>query len=735
MERLPWIGPRSLVTNRWQRLAWGLLLAGIGVLINSRELPIWLGISIDPSLWTASAFLFGSLPAVLALLFLGGLWGVVVSAAAWSVSWILWGHPWGLFAMTGQFVWLTVVLVQRDDRDLVGTGRVIFSDLWYWVVIGVPATIVYQLFVNQFRFGNAAVIAVKYLVNELIVIALGCLIYFIIRLMGGRRTRIGLSVRGVVLMMVMSSISITGLSIALFSLKNLEDAVQVGLEQRLVLLRDTIAAYTPADLDSWGPEDQRTIGDAAFYRVDRDGSSWTSNPGLLQLLRSDYRSLPTSLDAKGGFYVLTPKTESVRNRRWEMAYILYDYPESDGESLAQLPYYAPIKTLKVAVPAEPLVTRVEYYGLSTLVLLAVMVAVAVLVSDLAANRFSREFEVVLVPVLEGENGDPEGLGSAKALKSAGPGVAGLGMRPLDSSPIKELDVMVDALNGKIRQVNELAADLHATNEELEQSRERIAALLAIADQQMQTAKQIQQYFLAEGPGESDGFELAYYLQPAYQVGADWYDLLCVDQKQFLVVADVCDKGVGSALFMSVFRSLLRYSLISEFSGGVTEGEQASVGDRLAHVTAIVNRYMAENHGASSMFATVFLAAYEPEKHFLHYVCAGHETPFVRRSSGVETLQVTGSAIGIFSAARFSSGSTQLSPGDVLVAYTDGLPDARSAEGKALGAAAVMALLEEPDAEARSAQDWLDRLTELAFAHIDNEEQFDDLTLLVLKILA
>jgi serine phosphatase RsbU (regulator of sigma subunit) len=47
----------------------------------------------------------------------------------------------------------------------------------------------------------------------------------------------------------------------------------------------------------------------------------------------------------------------------------------------------------------------------------------------------------------------------------------------------------------------------------------------------------------------------------------------------------------------------------------------------------------------------------------------------------------------------------------------------------------MALLEEPDAEARSAQDWLDRLTELAFAHIDNEEQFDDLTLLVLKILA
>ena len=90
MDRLPWIGPRSLVTNRWQRLAWGLLLAGVGVLINTRELPVWLGIPIDPSLWTASAFLFGSLPAVLALLFLGGPCGVVVSAPAWSVSCLLW---------------------------------------------------------------------------------------------------------------------------------------------------------------------------------------------------------------------------------------------------------------------------------------------------------------------------------------------------------------------------------------------------------------------------------------------------------------------------------------------------------------------------------------------------------------------------------------------------------------------------------------------------------------------
>ena len=725
------------MSRRWERLAWGLLLAGLGALLNTRELPVWLGIPIDPSLWTAAAFLLGSLPAILALLFLGGWWGVGVAAAAWSVSWSLWGHPWGVVAMTGQFVWLTVALAQRDGRDLLGTGRVILSALGYWLLIGSPATLLYQRFANQFSWWNAAVIAVKYPVNETIVLALGCMVYFVIRLIKGRRNSLGLSVRGVVLMMVLSSISITGLAFTMFSLDQLEESVQLGVEQRLVLTRDTIAAYTPVDLDAWGREDQRTIGDASFYREDKNGQSWSSNMDLLDVLRADYQVLPTPLleGDNSGIYVLAPKVEKVRNRRWEKAYVVYDYPSAGDRELMSLPYYEPIKTLKVAVPAEPLIYQVQQFGISMLVLLASMVALAVLVSDFAATRFSREFELVLVPVDEDALAGHSMQGSQRS-SGAPLEAASAGFRLLNPSPIQELDVMVHALNGRIRQVNQLTADLQVTNQELERSRAHIENLLAISDRQMNTAKQIQQYFLAEASSESDRYQLAYFLCPAYQVGADWYDFLSVDGKQFLVVADVCDKGVGSALFMSVFRSLLRYSLISEFSASVDSQVFASVGERLAHVALIVNNYMAENHGASSMFATVFLAAYESKAHSLHYVCAGHEAPFVRRDSGcVESLQVTGPALGIFAGARFNSGSVDLAAGDLLVAFTDGLPDARSADGSSLGQLAIKDLLADPSGGERTAQDWLDSLTHLATDHMQDEEQFDDLTLMVLKVLA
>ena len=733
-QRARWRGPAPLVRQRWQRFAWGLLLAGLGALLNTRELPVWLDIQIDPSLWTASAFLLGSLPAILALLFLGGWWGVGVAASAWSVSWAVWGHPWGLVAMSGQFVWLTIALAQRDGRDLLGTGRVILSALAYWLLIGSPSTLLYQRYVNQFSWWNAGVIAVKYPVNETIVLALGCMIYFVLRLANGRRSSVGLSVRGVVLMMVLSSISITGLAFTLFSLDKLEESVQLGLEQRLVLTRDAIAAYTPADLDSWGAEDQRTIGDAAFYRRDNDGQSWTSDQQLLTLLRTNYSRLSTRLldGAGNGLYVLAPRGERVRNRRWEKAYFVFDYPANSSKDLKDLPYFEPIQTLKVAVPARPLIDQVQGFGMSMLLLLASMVAVAVVVSDFAAARFSREFELVLVPV--------EDSGSGPTAKDAQRSVGddqnpALGLRPLNSSPIHELDVMVDALNGRIRQVNQLTADLRVTNQELEQSRAHIENLLAISDRQMQTAKQIQQYFLAEAPPPSAGYELAYFLQPAYQVGADWYDLLTVDGKQFMVVADVCDKGVGSALFMSVFRSLLRYSLIGEFSASTDCSEAVPLGDRLARVALVVNRYMAENHGASSMFATVFLAAYEPDTHCLDYVCAGHEAPLLRCSGGVETLDVTGPALGIFAGAQFSSRRCQLAPGDVLVAFTDGLSDARGAEETPLGQPAVKALLADASSDSRSAQAWLDALKQLALDHMGEAEQFDDLTLMVLKVVA
>jgi HAMP domain-containing protein len=85
---------------------------------------------------------------------------------------------------------------------------------------------------------------------------------------------------------------------------------------------------------------------------------------------------------------------------------------------------------------------------------------------------------------------------------------------------------------------------------------------AVTQKQLETAREIQKDFLVEVIPSSPQFELAALSEPAYDVGADWYDALVVDGITYVVVADVCDKGIPSALYMSVFRSLLRYGLLA-----------------------------------------------------------------------------------------------------------------------------------------------------------------------------
>jgi serine phosphatase RsbU (regulator of sigma subunit) len=723
----PWQRLTPVVRSSRARLAWGLLLAGLGVVANLQELPVWLGIPLDPSLWTAASFLAGSLPAILGLLFLGGWWGVVIAALAWLPTLVIWGHPWGWIVMTAQFVWLSSFLVARGEQDLaIGTGRIIYCDLLFWLCLGSPATLLYQHYVNGFLWANAVVIAIKYPVNELLVVAIGYLVYVAIRIGRGERRRVGLSVRGLVLATVLVAIALPSFVFMLVSIQQLERAMATGIQQKFELLATGLAAYSEADLDDWGQADQVALGNADFYRLDASGRSWSSDPDLFALLDHQDRLVKTSFISFPGMRLLTPASERIRNKRWEEGYLVYDYRPSAGGSTQS--FDGTIKLIRVTEPTRQLVLQAQRRGRGMLLVLAGMLSVAVVVSDYCARRFSREFEIVLVPISEA--GKPLNLSDGDVQDSMAD------LPSLHASPIMELDAMVEVLNSRIHLVNQLTSDLRSTNQELEASRNRVQSLLALADQQMQTARQIQRSFLVEDwPGCGD-CDLAYFLKSSYEVGADWYDVLRLGDYLFLVVADVCDKGVGSALFMSVFRSLLRYTLITEFSAEQSSGLRldAPVEDRLSRAVGIVNQYMAQNHGGSSMFATVFLACFEPSSGAMTYVCAGHESPMIVRPSGLQALDVTGPAIGIFANASFSSQRTQLQPGDVMVAYTDGLTDARSPGQKSWGSGGLRGMLLELQGQGLEASAWVKAMTERVYAHIGTEDQFDDLTLMVLRAL-
>jgi phosphoserine phosphatase RsbU/P len=217
--------------------------------------------------------------------------------------------------------------------------------------------------------------------------------------------------------------------------------------------------------------------------------------------------------------------------------------------------------------------------------------------------------------------------------------------------------------------------------------------------EMDVARNIQRDFLPESLPLARGVQLEAALQPAREVSGDFYDafMLAPSGTIVLVVGDVCDKGVGAALFMALFRSLIRASA-DPVGGGAIQMiggrrtlvrqalESATPADLLTRVASFTNDYIARLHGRTNMFATVFLGALDPESGHLDYVNAGHDPALViAPDGGIQELRPTGPALGLRADAGFKAGEAMLERGYGLFAFTDGLVEARNPAGEAFGA--------------------------------------------------
>lgn len=217
--------------------------------------------------------------------------------------------------------------------------------------------------------------------------------------------------------------------------------------------------------------------------------------------------------------------------------------------------------------------------------------------------------------------------------------------------------------------------------------------------EMDVARNIQRDFLPESLPLARGVQLEAALQPAREVSGDFYDafMLAPSGTIVLVVGDVCDKGVGAALFMALFRSLIRASA-DPVGGGAIQMiggrrtlvrqalESATPADLLTRVASFTNDYIARLHGRTNMFATVFLGALDPESGHLDYVNAGHDPALlIAPDGGIQELRPTGPALGLLPDRLFKAGQATLEPRHGLFAFTDGLVEARSPAGEAFGA--------------------------------------------------
>jgi len=264
------------------------------------------------------------------------------------------------------------------------------------------------------------------------------------------------------------------------------------------------------------------------------------------------------------------------------------------------------------------------------------------------------------------------------------------------------------------------------------------------ERELEIGREIQAHFLPDSLPTLPGFEFAARLRSARMVSGDFYDLypLGGGNEVVAVVGDVCDKGVGAALFMALFRSLLR--ALAEQSDGARWNERGTSRERrreagtrteavtghLLRTVTLANDYIAGTHSRSNMFATVFFAVVDGGSGLVQYVNAGHEPPAVVGPSGVRRLSPTGPALGLLPGLPFVVQQTTLAPGESLVAWTDGVTEAQ-----ALGTAELFGeerTLEVVQGSSGTAAELLDRLLSAVDAYAAGAEQADDITLLAVK---
>ena len=241
------------------------------------------------------------------------------------------------------------------------------------------------------------------------------------------------------------------------------------------------------------------------------------------------------------------------------------------------------------------------------------------------------------------------------------------------------------------------------------------------------AAEVQRRLLPEHPPLSVAVELAGFCQPARGVGGDYYDFIAFDNRQLgIAIADVAGKGMAAALLMSTIQATLR-----SLSAGSNQGPQTS--HSLADMVATLNRLLWNSTGGLN-YVTFFYAQFDQATRRLAYVNAGHNPPLILRSGkrdGFRHLDAGGTVVGIFEHCAYEQETVQMQPGDVLLAYTDGLTEALSASGEEFGEAKVRQALAETSTT--SVDEIRDEIVRRVRGWCADAPQHDDLTFVVLKV--
>ncbi len=244
------------------------------------------------------------------------------------------------------------------------------------------------------------------------------------------------------------------------------------------------------------------------------------------------------------------------------------------------------------------------------------------------------------------------------------------------------------------------------------------------NREVEIAREVQERLFPQKLPAIRGLDYAAFCRPALAVGGDYYDFLALPHGQLgVAIGDVSGKGIAAALMMASLQASLR-------------SEATRAPENLAAAMANINRLVYDS-SASNRYATFFYGQYDPATGRFDYVNAGHNPPMLFRCSQgrweVTRLEVGGTVIGLIETFPYQQGTVTMIPGDTLIAFTDGISEAMNRSDDEWGEEEVVRSVES--CHGLPAKQVLDRLFQDCDQFVAGAKQHDDMTLVVLRVVA
>lgn len=667
-----------------------VLAACLGAIVNLHPYELYLGVSL----------VFGMSIALGMLFFAGGWWGIVVAIPTSLATVYLWGQPYSCLIFLLEALILTMCSNSHYGEALLQKGHIIIVDFLFWLMVGSPLYYFSHLYLIGLSHDDALRIGEKAMLNGVLNTLIAFIFYSSVALLCNKRTRgrLTISIQALSLTTIYSLI----VSIALFTTSHLYGKL-IRMQAKALNGYFVEKAYYVMDELSPNSSYNTNAEIIAYMKSMRLSFVWQTTHLPLHNVSSEDNSIgvikqtyndstnATRLSIRAAQLAQFPNLIKLfMPKKSKEVMLLRRYTKGYW----QASIYRGNEFVTIMRSSEPEFSELSDFYKGMLDSIVYSLSAGIVLSTIASFALEREFSSV--------------LRGNKIVRIVNHNSDDIFLR---LSPIEE--------------IQNLAIKVNERTAIIQDAKKKIEELNKIAQQQLSTAGEIQQCFLGSDRISKERPDVSLFMRAAYNAGGDWYDVFDLDGRTFLVVADVCDKGIGAALFMSVFRSLIR------FSAELLCSQSSHENKPLDKIITSVNNYMSIVHSEISMFATVFLACIDNKTNRLDYILAGHEEPILLRPNGeVYKFEISGPAIGLFPFANYSIRSTHFDSGSILVSYTDGVVDARNIANEAFSHQRLMDLIlklkaTEPNLKAQTITH---RVVEELDKHIDDGDQFDDITI-------